>query len=263
MTEAILSHLSTDWGGTELRAESASMDPIRHVIAGHELSIFSRPNVFRPTSTTWLLTEQALKNGVEGKSALDLGCGSGPIAIALALAGASHVHATDLMPEACELARKNCEANEMANQITILQGDLFESVPKIKFDVIVNDVSGVAESVARLSSWFPDGVPLAGTDGTTPTIKVLEQAEEYLSPGGRLYFPVISLCASNKIVDTAVRLFGNRLSRVASKMIPFNQELKDHLDTLVEMRKVGLIGFEQIRTRLVWTLDIYCAVANI
>jgi len=73
---------------------------------------------------------------------LDLGCGSGPIAIALALSGAQHVYATDLMPRACELAISNVELNHVQKIVTVLQGDLFEPVNQMKFDIIVDDVSG-------------------------------------------------------------------------------------------------------------------------
>ena len=261
MNGRVTYHPSREKVEGNLGEELTTSNPSTYVIAGREITIFSDPRVFRPTLTTWLLTERVLTADVSGKSVLDLGCGSGPIAIRLALAGASHVHATDLMAEACSLARKNAEANGVASKLTILRGDLFRPLGDMKFDVIVDDVSGVAESVARFSSWFPEGVPLGGVDGTTETIRMLRDAEAHLNPGGQLYFPVLSLSASAKIVEVAVGLFGSRLTRVASKLVPFNKELKDHLENLVEMRNLGLIRFDQIRTRLLWTLDIYCVAA--
>ena len=203
------------------------------------------------------MIEQVLRHPLQGKVILDLGCGSAPIAISLALAGACHVYATDLMHSACELSRRNAEANGVKDRITVLQGDLFEPVSNLKFDVIVDDVSGVAEGVARLSSWFPEGVPLGGVDGTTATIEMLEQVESYLKPGGCLFFPVLSLSASVKILEVASRLFGSRMSRVASKHIPFNNELKANLNTLIDLRNSGLVSFDQVRSRLFWTLDVY------
>jgi len=238
------------------------MDPLKRTINGHTITLYSEPRVFSPTVTTWFLIEQVLKSGIHGKSVLDLGCGSAPIAIALAAAGAAQVHATDLMADACELARRNVAANAFQDRITILQGDLFEPVAGMKFDLIVDDVSGVAESVARLSSWFPDGVPLGGFDGTAPTIEMLKHAERHLKPAGELYFPVLSLCAAGKIIDAAEEAFGGRLSLVASKQFPFNQELNEHLATLVELRNRGLIHFEHVRSRMVWKLDIYRAMAR-
>jgi len=234
-----------------------SNEPLTHSVGGRSLTIFSDPRVFRPTLTTWIMIDQVLRHSIGGKVVLDLGCGSAPIAISLALAGARHVYATDLMQLACELSRRNAEANGVKDRITVLKGDLFEPVSDLRFDVIVDDVSGVAESVARFSSWFPEGVPLGGADGTSTTIRMLEQAETYLNPGGQLYFPVLSLSASAKILDVANRLFGSRMSRVASKQIPFSNELKTNLDTLVDLRSNGFVSFDQVRSRLFWTLDVY------
>ncbi len=248
--------------GATSESIATSMAPERHVIAGREIDLFLSPFVFKPTLTTSVLTEQVLNSGVNGQSVLDLGCGSGPIAIALAQAGAGSVHATDLMQEACTLARRNTILNRVQKSITILQGNLFEPVDDLKFDVIVDDVSGVANEVARLSSWFPPDVPLAGPDGTNLAIEVLKRASSHLKPGGRLFFPVLSLSNAERIVAVAQEQFPGRLTKVTSRRVPFNPELKDHLDVLLTLRSRGVIGFEQIRSRLFWILDIYRADAD-
>ena len=230
---------------------------VKSEIAGFEVSLREDPAVFKPTLTTALLTEQVILAGVFSRSVLDLGCGSGPIAIALALAGARTVVAADVMPMACVLARRNAITNGVSDKIEVLQGDLFEPVQGRKFDVIVDDVSGVAEEVARLSSWFPPLVPLSGPDGTSLTIRMLQEARNHLNVGGHLFFPVLSLSDSTAIVSEARRLYAERLSLVAVKSIPFNQELKDHSHRLFEMRERGQINFVQVRSRLFWTLEIY------
>jgi methylase of polypeptide subunit release factors len=163
------------------------------------------------------------------------------------------------MSEACELAIDNVKLNHVEERVTVLCGDLFEPVKRMKFDVIVDDVSGVAEEVARISSWFPPEVPLGGPDGADLTIAMLEQSQEHLNDGGHLFFPVLSLSNSAKIVSTARKIYGDRLKRVASKLVPFNHELKDHFDALVRLRDLGLIGFKEIRSRRFWSLEIYRA----
>lgn len=217
--------------------------------------------VFKPTLTTWMLVDCVLADKVRGNRVLDLGCGSGPIAISLAKAGASRVHAVDVMAEACELARRNVKLNGVEERVTVLCGSLFAPVRDLTFDVIVDDVSGVASEVARLSSWFPSGVPLGGEDGTELTIAMLREAPARLAPGGRLYFPVLSLSASARTVAAASRQFGNRLAKIASRLIPFNDELKANLPALADLQAQGRIGFEQVRSRLFWRLDIYRATA--
>ena len=196
------------------------------------------------------------------RTALDLGCGSGPIAIALALNGAQHVHAIDLMPQACDLAITNAKLNDVEQMVTVLCGDLFEPVNQMRFDIIVDDVSGVAEEVARMSTWFPPEVPLAGPDGADLTIAMLEESRQHLNSGGQLFFPVLSLSNSARIVSIAREIYGDRLNRVARKLIPFNHELKIHHEELTRLRDRGVIGFEQIRSRLFWSLEIYRADAS-
>jgi len=242
-----------------VNADVSTMTVGKCVVGGHELRLFSDPLVFKPTLTTLLLTEQVLSAGLEMRTVLDLGCGSAPIAIALALSGARHVYAADLMPEACALATKNVRLNHVEKKVTVLDGDLFEPVKQMKFDIIVDDVSGVAEEVARLSSWFPPEVPLGGPDGADLTIRMLEQSKQHLNDDGHLFFPVLSLSNSTKIISTAREIYGDRLKRVASKLIPFNHELKDNFPALLRLRDLGIIGFEQVRSRLFWSLEIYRA----
>ncbi len=239
-----------------------STNPTRYAFAGHVIELFASPKVFKPTLTTTYLIEQMAAADVQGRTVLDLGCGAAPISIAAAMLGARQVYASDIMPEACELAERNAIHNRVADKITVLNGDLFESVEGMKFDVIVDDVSGVAEDVAKVSSWFPPQVPLGGADGTEQTVKMLRHAGKYLNPGGSLLFPVLSLSRSENIVSVARDVVGDRLQLVASKLIPFNQELKDNLAILMRLRDSGLIHFEQIRSRLLWKLDIYRARAT-
>jgi 16S rRNA G1207 methylase RsmC len=164
------------------------MELLKLNIAGYDISLHTDPAVFKPTLTTSLLTEEVLLAGVKSRTVLDLGCGSGPIAITLALAGASHVVASDLMPLACELTRRNAAINGVSDKIEVVQGNLFDALADRQFDIIVDDVSGVAEDVAKLSSWFPPSVPLGGADGSGLAIEMLQHAAQHLRGGGQLYF---------------------------------------------------------------------------
>ncbi len=233
----------------------------QYQIGGWTVTLFSDPEVFTPTLTTSLLTEQVLSENVSVENALDLGCGLGPIAIALAKSGARRVSAVDLMSRACELARINVEINGVGDRVTVLQGDLFEPLRGKKFDLIVDDVSGVAAKVARLSRWFPDEVPLGGDDGSTLTVRMLKTVREYLVPGGELYFPVLSLSNRTHILSAAEAVFGERLQCIATKHVPFSPELKANLSTLIDLRERGLIQFDQVRSRCFWTLEIYRGIA--
>lgn len=226
-------------------------------IADCQFSLISDPAVFRPTLTTSLLTERVLADEAVRGEVLDLGCGLGPIAIVLAKRGATHVWAVDLMPRACELAKVNAQINGEQDRITVLEGDLFDPVANRKFDLIVDDVSGVAAEVAKVSRWFPEEVPLGGEDGAALTVRMLNEVKRFLSPGGSLYFPVLGLSNRERIVASAEEVFGDGLYLVASKQIPFSPELKSNLSVLLNLRERGIIGFSQIRSRCFWTLEIY------
>jgi methylase of polypeptide subunit release factors len=226
---------------------------------GHMLRLRQSPEVFKPTLTTSILTDQIDRDQLQESSVLDLGCGAGPIAIGLALSGARQVYAVDLMAEACELARENAALNGVSNRVTVALGDLFTPVTGTKFDLIVDDVSGVAEEVARFSSWFPWSVPTGGVDGTSHTLRMLRASPDFLKPGGYLLFPVLSLSRFKPVVEMAASIYGSGLRKVASKLVPFNAELKNHMVALRRLQEAGTVDFVQVRSRFFWTLDIYRA----
>ena len=155
--------------------------------------------------------------------------------------------------------RRNAAANGVAARIEVLRGDLFAALGDRRFDVIVDDVSGVAEEVAILSSWFPPSVPLGGSDGAALAVAMLRQSPRHLMPGGTLWFPVLSLSNAARIVAVANEVYRG-VELVTAKLIPFSPELRDNLATLTRLRDRGLISFEQVRSRLCWTLEIYRAI---
>jgi release factor glutamine methyltransferase len=231
-------------------------------VLGNSVLLRTSPFLFRPTLTTSILTEQLDEESVRNRTVLDLGCGIGPIAIGLALRNAAHVYATDIMSAACQLASANATLNHVADRITFVQGNLFEPLGDLRFDVIVDDVSAVTEDVARLSSWFPSGVPSGGDDGTVNTIDMLRGSQRHLRSGGFLLFPVLSLSRQSRILAVAREIYGDRLVRVASRRIPFNAELKRNLHKLEQLRAEGLIDFWHARNRPYWVLEIYKAYAS-
>lgn len=231
-------------------------------VAGRLTRLTVDSRLFRPTLTTSILTESIHDEDLRGRTVLDLGCGVGPIAIGMALAGADHVYATDIMPDAIRLAARNARLNGVAARITLRSGNLFEPVDGLKFDIIVDDVSGVAEEAARLSSWFPPGVPSGGIDGTSSTVAILRQARQYLKPDGYLLFPVLSLSRHQEIVETARNEFGKGFVQLTERKIPFNQELKAHLPHLRELRDKGIIDFDEVRSRPFWTLRVFRAMSG-
>ena len=221
----------------------------------HELSLATRPDCFEPNTTTQKIAAQV--ELTEGVTILDLGCGVGPLAIWAALSGAGHVYAIDIMPEACECARENAARAGVDDKVTVLCGDLFEPVKDQQFDVIINDVSGIAEEAARVSPWYPTSIPTGGNDGTEVAIRVLQSVKSYLTPQGVLYFATSSLSDVGKILTQAKDVFGTGIEKLASYRFPFCPELMKAINVLKQMKDAGLITFEARRSRYLWTLDIF------
>ena len=126
---------------------------------------------------------------------LDLCTGSGCIAIAAQYAmHDAIVCASDLSRDALEVAAINCKKHEVSDHITLYQSDLFDAIPKQKFDVIVSNPPYVdAEDMAGLSEEFryePEMGLAAGSDGLTLVDRMLAQAHAYLNDHAALFIEV-------------------------------------------------------------------------
>jgi len=155
---------------------------------GHRLAVDARVLIPRPE--TEQLAELALAALPEGGAALDLGTGSGALAIALCLGrpGAA-VTGVDLSPEALEVARANAAALSAA--VTFLCGDLYAPVPAgARYHVIVSnppyvptgELSRLQREVQREPRLALDG----GADGLDLLRRVVDGAPSRLEPGGVL-----------------------------------------------------------------------------
>ncbi len=129
-------------------------------------------------------------------SVLDMCTGSGCIGIACAYAFAdAQVVATDISPEALEVATKNVFAHDMGERVELLQGSLFEPLAEARcFDLIISNPPYVdASDMAALSDEFKREPALgleAGDDGLVLVHEMLRDAYQHLNPGGLLVIEV-------------------------------------------------------------------------
>lgn len=86
--------------------------------------------------TTSLCMKLLEKQGVSGKSILDLGTGSGILAIAAGLLGAVDILATDIDFDALKVAKENVELNHMQSLVTLKQCDLTNGID-FKADIVL------------------------------------------------------------------------------------------------------------------------------
>jgi len=223
-----------------------------------EIELTSAPGAFTPTGTTRLLIEAVQQRISKPVSLLDLGCGIGVVGLALHLHGLVKppIFASDLSESAVSCSDINFKRYECLSDVR--KGSLFGPWSGHKFDVIVDDISGIASEIAEVSPWF-QGVPCeAGKDGTSLVVEIIREASQYLNNDGRLFFPVISLSNVDILLETANKCF-DTVERVAHQEWPLPEELKQHMPLLERLSDEGSIKLNQKFGMVLWYTEIYCA----
>lgn len=151
------------------------------------------PGVLIPRPDTECLIELALAATPADQPAdlLDLGTGSGIIAITLAMERPlARVVAVDASPDALAIARSNTESIGTAN-LSLLRGDwLAPLTPGDRFDLIVSNPPYIAEDDAHLLQGDlrhePRMALSSGPDGLAALRLIIRDARNFLKPGGAL-----------------------------------------------------------------------------
>jgi len=128
---------------------------------------------------------------------LDIGTGSGAVAVALAveLPGLALV-ATDESAASLEVAPRNAAKHGVEERIEFRRGDLFDALDSGDvFDVIVSNPpyckeSEVAEMEPEVREWEPKGALVGGADGMSPTARIIDGAPRHLAVDGWLLLEV-------------------------------------------------------------------------
>lgn len=170
--------------------------PLQHITHQQEfmkMNFYVSKDVLIPRPDTEVLVEEVIKiaKQINAKKILDLCTGSGAIAVSLAkYIEGSQITATDISQKALEIAEKNAENNGVDKQIAFLASDLWEEIPKEKYDMIVSNppyirkemLKSLQEEVQKEPEIALDG----GWDGLDFYRKIIGQADEYLKYGGYL-----------------------------------------------------------------------------
>jgi release factor glutamine methyltransferase len=149
-------------------------------------------NVLTPRPDTETLVEAALARLPDAEraySVLDLGTGSGAMALALAHEKPlARITATDLSPLALEVARQNAEVLGAGESVRFLEGDLFEPVRGELFDLIVSNppylARASAQALAPELAHEPEQALFGGDDGYAVLGPLAEQVRPMLEPDG-------------------------------------------------------------------------------
>ncbi len=152
-------------------------------------------NVLIPRLDTEILIEK-LKEDILSQnkkvSVLDIGTGSGAIAIVLKKETDASVSAVDVSCEALEVAKKNAET--LGAEIEFALSNLFENV-KGKFDFVVSNPPYIESDVClTLEPEVVDNEPILALDGGKDGLdfyrEIINQAPNFLNDGGKLYFEI-------------------------------------------------------------------------
>jgi len=174
----------------------AAGEPLAYLVGESEFRgrVFQvSPAVLIPRPETEVLIELALEklHGQVAPRVVDLGTGSGIVAISLALeCPAAKVVAVDLSKEAISVARNN--AGRLGARVDFRQGDWLAPVAGERFDLIVANPPYVADGDPHLAL---DGLPFEpqmaltdGADGLACIRRIVADAPAHLTPGGWLLF---------------------------------------------------------------------------
>lgn len=177
-------------------------EPVAYIVGSKEfwsLPFEVNSHVLIPRPETEILVEEVLKvcSGLKARNLriLEIGTGSGAISVSLAheLDNAQIV-ATDISQDAINIASRNAQINNVANQISFLSGNLFEPVSG-KFDIIVSNPPYISkEEYDRLPTGVRDFEPelalLSGADGTSFHREIIKAGSIYLKPGSWIFIEI-------------------------------------------------------------------------
>ena len=218
-------------------------------VKGIEIKLIKDRKIYMPSAATRLIAENLQE--IDGLRVLDLGTGSGVLAILASKLGAGNVVATDVSDRAIKIAKRNAEINGV--EIDFRVGDLFNPVRGELFDLIIcNPPMTPSPIQLRRFTW-------GGIDGRLILDKVIDEAPSHLRRNGRLILPIISLVGIGrtyqallgrgfipKILDYRVHPFGKTLHRLLNhlKSLPDSDYVYDHLGRACWR----LVLFEAIKT---------------
>ena len=174
----------------------AAREPLQYILGETEfmgLTFHVEPGVLIPRADTEILVEKALAWMKPGARVLDIGTGSGAIAVSLAKLGRqAQVTAVDVSDRALEIARRNAKRNGAA--VEFVKSDCFSALKGRKYDMIVSNPPYISEDEMRglmpEVTREPELALFGGADGLDFYRRISREAPEYLNEGGCLLFEI-------------------------------------------------------------------------
>ncbi|MEU1486612.1 HemK2/MTQ2 family protein methyltransferase [Streptomyces sp. NPDC005752] len=207
--------------------------------------LMTLPGVYAPQHDTRLLMAALDKEAIApGTEVLDVGTGSGALALRAAQLGA-RVTAVDIARRAVMTARLNALLHR--RRITVQRSDLLASLPGRSYDLVICNPPYVPSPVGRLPGHGAARAWEAGCDGRAILDRVCATAPAALRPGGRLLLVHSGLCDS----DVTLRHLsdaGLRAQVSVRALVPLGPVLRSRLRWL---RDTGLVDEGETAEELV------------
>ena len=178
-------------------ARRGAREPLQYIVGETEfmgLSFHVEPGVLIPRYDTEVLCEEALRLlGESGGRVLDIGTGSGALAVSIAKhCPAAQVTAVDVSDTALRIAQGNAEKNGV--QVRFVKSDCFAALAGERFDMIVSNPPYIPpHEMAELMPEVrhePELALAGGEDGLVFYRRIAREAAAHLNAGGHLLFEI-------------------------------------------------------------------------
>ena len=181
----------------EMAKKRMLREPIQYIIGQCEfmgLDFYVNENTLIPRNDTEVLVEKAIEVIKSEKylNGLDIGTGSGAIAVSVAKYSKIQMTAIDISEKAIEVAKKNAERNEV--KIDFILSNLFENVEG-KFDIILSNPPYIETDVIEtlepeVRAYEPKTALDGGKDGLIFYREIVEKCSKYINKGGSIIFEI-------------------------------------------------------------------------
>jgi release factor glutamine methyltransferase len=198
--ETLPSEFVSAWQAFERRRLNG--EPVAYIVGEkgfYNIDLHVAPGVLIPRPETELLVECSIKHleslnkdPLEKSQVLDLGTGSGAIALAIAKnTQNTFVTAIDMSADALKIAQQNAQQLKLSDRVSFLQGSWFEPLKEDdRFDLIVSNPPYIRREDPHLTEGDLRFEPIDALtdhhDGLNPYRIIFKESPSFLKPGGQL-----------------------------------------------------------------------------
>lgn len=184
---------------------------------------------------------------------LDMGLGTGILAITAAKLGALKVYGTDTNETAVELSNKNAVLNGVSEKCFFKKGNWFKPFSTKCFDVIITNPPQIPGNSRTESKYFRSAT-YGGYDGTIPTQHILEEAPKHLNKNGRVYIVLKEWMDWKKVIRQMKKQYNYK--KIGETFSPVWTDAEARLSKISQLIRTGKARFYPFQGKQYYR--IYC-----